>query len=174
MPDDESKKSSQTTKGPLESGPFLHSWGSAQGRNRTADTGIFNPLLYRLSYLGNHHSGCPVRRRGTSLISRRASTKKSMPPIALVFFSFGPAAGVSRRAVRHGCTPFRRSRACLRLGDGRWSACDEPRTHPTSHEYFVGRMQQEAARRRLDDQAAHGHATHRRECHLRSRRAGGA
>lgn len=22
-----------------------------QGRNRTADTGIFNPLLYRLSYL---------------------------------------------------------------------------------------------------------------------------
>lgn len=25
----------------------------AQGRNRTADTGIFNPLLYQLSYLGN-------------------------------------------------------------------------------------------------------------------------
>ena len=24
----------------------------AQGRNRTADTGIFNPLLYRLGYLG--------------------------------------------------------------------------------------------------------------------------
>gem|GEM_PF-1681730 len=24
----------------------------AQGRNRTTDTGIFNPLLYRLSYLG--------------------------------------------------------------------------------------------------------------------------
>ncbi|CAE6961610.1 conserved protein of unknown function [Ectopseudomonas oleovorans] len=24
----------------------------AQGRNRTADTGIFNPLLYQLSYLG--------------------------------------------------------------------------------------------------------------------------
>ena len=24
----------------------------AQGRNRTADTRIFNPLLYRLSYLG--------------------------------------------------------------------------------------------------------------------------
>jgi hypothetical protein len=24
----------------------------AQGQNRTADTGIFNPLLYRLSYLG--------------------------------------------------------------------------------------------------------------------------
>ena len=29
----------------------------AQGRNRTADTGIFNPLLYRLSYLGN---GAPL------------------------------------------------------------------------------------------------------------------
>ena len=32
-------------------------WGfsvfGAQRRNRTADTGIFNPLLYRLSYLGN-------------------------------------------------------------------------------------------------------------------------
>ena len=26
---------------------------SAQGRNRTADTGIFSPLLYQLSYLGN-------------------------------------------------------------------------------------------------------------------------
>ena len=25
---------------------------SAQGRNRTSDTGIFNPLLYQLSYLG--------------------------------------------------------------------------------------------------------------------------
>jgi hypothetical protein len=25
----------------------------AQGQNRTADTRIFNPLLYRLSYLGN-------------------------------------------------------------------------------------------------------------------------
>ncbi len=27
--------------------------GGAQGRNRTADTGIFNPLLYQLSYLGD-------------------------------------------------------------------------------------------------------------------------
>ncbi len=31
----------------------LKTKGGAQGRNRTADTGIFNPLLYRLSYLGN-------------------------------------------------------------------------------------------------------------------------
>ena len=28
----------------------------AQGRNRTADTGIFNPLLYQLSYLGAFHA----------------------------------------------------------------------------------------------------------------------
>ena len=27
-------------------------WSGAQGQNRTADTWIFNPLLYRLSYLG--------------------------------------------------------------------------------------------------------------------------
>ena len=28
----------------------------AQGRNRTTDTRIFNPLLYRLSYLGIRYS----------------------------------------------------------------------------------------------------------------------
>ena len=31
---------------------LLAYWNGAQGRNRTADTGIFNPLLYQLSYLG--------------------------------------------------------------------------------------------------------------------------
>ena len=31
---------------------FLNFKSGAQGRNRTADTGIFSPLLYRLSYLG--------------------------------------------------------------------------------------------------------------------------
>ena len=40
----------------LESGeePIDGFWGKngAQRRNRTTDTGIFNPLLYRLSYLG--------------------------------------------------------------------------------------------------------------------------
>ena len=51
-----------TTKSPHWAG-FLWDFGwfwhhlklidGAQGRNRTADTGIFNPLLYRLSYLGN-------------------------------------------------------------------------------------------------------------------------
>ena len=35
-------------KRPTENGWALNSGGS--GRNRTADTGIFNPLLYRLSY----------------------------------------------------------------------------------------------------------------------------
>lgn len=29
----------------------------AQGRNRTTDTGIFSPLLYRLSYLGTKMAG---------------------------------------------------------------------------------------------------------------------
>ena len=28
--------------------------GGAQGQNRTAHTGIFSPLLYRLSYLGTN------------------------------------------------------------------------------------------------------------------------
>jgi hypothetical protein len=31
-----------------------------QGRNRTADTGIFNPLLYQLSYLALDSSGVPA------------------------------------------------------------------------------------------------------------------
>ena len=31
---------------------FRRTLGGAQRRNRTADTGIFSPLLYRLSYLG--------------------------------------------------------------------------------------------------------------------------
>ena len=37
------------TKKPCECGALDN---GAQGRNRTADTGIFNPLLYQLSYLG--------------------------------------------------------------------------------------------------------------------------
>ncbi len=35
-------------------GPTVGSNG-AQGRNRTSDTRIFNPLLYQLSYLGIRH-----------------------------------------------------------------------------------------------------------------------
>ena len=30
----------------------LRYFSGAEGRNRTVDTGIFSPLLYRLSYLG--------------------------------------------------------------------------------------------------------------------------
>ena len=39
--------------GPLAGKPLeIQGFLSAQGRNRTADTRIFNPLLYQLSYLG--------------------------------------------------------------------------------------------------------------------------
>ena len=35
---------------------------SAEGQNRTADTRIFSPLLYRLSYLGPiKNKVCPIR-----------------------------------------------------------------------------------------------------------------
>ena len=34
----------------------------AQGRNRTTDTRIFNPLLYQLSYLGPVSAGGPADR----------------------------------------------------------------------------------------------------------------
>ncbi len=34
--------------------PFKY---GAQEQNRTADTGIFSPLLYRLSYLGSNNRG---------------------------------------------------------------------------------------------------------------------
>ncbi len=33
--------------------PFVALQNGAQRQNRTADTGIFSPLLYLLSYLGN-------------------------------------------------------------------------------------------------------------------------
>ena len=37
--------------GPGKSGPLAGSRWNGQGRNRTADTRIFSPLLYQLSYL---------------------------------------------------------------------------------------------------------------------------
>ena len=41
--------------------------GGAQGRNRTTDTRIFSPLLYRLSYLGfGVHCDVPYRDAGDS------------------------------------------------------------------------------------------------------------
>ena len=36
---------------------FAEDFNGAQGQNRTADTRIFNPLLYRLSYLGTRQKG---------------------------------------------------------------------------------------------------------------------
>jgi hypothetical protein len=38
-----------------------------QGRNRTVDTRIFNPLLYQLSYLAT--SCCPVKASGGGIIA---------------------------------------------------------------------------------------------------------
>jgi hypothetical protein len=40
-----------------------------QGRNRTADTGIFNPLLYQLSYLAMVRCGAGKRREGSRIKS---------------------------------------------------------------------------------------------------------
>ena len=40
----------------------MQSLFGAQNRNRTSDTGIFSPLLYRLSYLGKNQAGhCGTR-----------------------------------------------------------------------------------------------------------------
>ncbi len=50
----------KTTKGlsDLSANPLILTLISgAEGRNRTADTGIFSPLLYRLSYLGKTCAG---------------------------------------------------------------------------------------------------------------------
>ncbi len=53
--------------------------GGGQGRSRTADTGIFSPLLYQLSYLAESRTGIlvgprwgvqPVTRRECNLIAR--------------------------------------------------------------------------------------------------------
>ena len=44
---------------------------SAQGRNRTSDTGIFSPLLYQLSYLGE-----PPTRKAVALLPVRAGDVK--------------------------------------------------------------------------------------------------
>jgi integrase len=43
--------------GPLNSVPASGTVQRAEGQNRTADTGIFSPLLYRLSYLGVQRYG---------------------------------------------------------------------------------------------------------------------
>ena len=52
--------------GPAQPGRWRADKGSSggdggQGRNRTADTGIFNPLLYRLSYLAEAMEGAALQ-----------------------------------------------------------------------------------------------------------------
>ena len=47
----DTEKKSQKVKTACEHSQAVDRDG-AQGQNRTADTGIFSPLLYRLSYLG--------------------------------------------------------------------------------------------------------------------------
>jgi hypothetical protein len=77
----------------------LNEINGAQGRNRTTDTRIFSPLLYRLSYLGiaslqmgrkagvieGQGSGCP------------AAVFARAPPLAGGTRSAPSGAGVSRR-----------------------------------------------------------------------------
>ena len=40
----------------------------AQRRGRTADTGIFSPLLYQLSYLGTQGQSCPKQKLRQALV----------------------------------------------------------------------------------------------------------
>ncbi len=51
---------------------YMGKRGGAQGRSRTADTGIFSPLLYQLSYLGILAGGAfrPLRRGVGGLIGK--------------------------------------------------------------------------------------------------------
>src|SRR5258706_16436445 len=53
----------------------------AQGGNSTADTGIFNPLLYQLSYLGISCDGTnvPVKMRSCNEIPRPCLAPNSRP-----------------------------------------------------------------------------------------------
>ena len=49
----------------------------AQGQNRTADTGIFNPLLYRLSYLGQTVNA-PLGTRKRAVLKRPEACESSL------------------------------------------------------------------------------------------------
>src|SRR5690606_37211277 len=48
-----------------------------QGGNRTPDTGIFNPLLYRLSYLAARGANSTALRRGRQVLLLRATAPGS-------------------------------------------------------------------------------------------------
>jgi len=68
----------------------------AQGQNRTADTGIFNPLLYQLSYLGVRPEPRRANVLGEALESRKTRAKRVAKVGGAPRFSNGPW----RRAVR--------------------------------------------------------------------------
>ncbi len=59
----------------------------AQARNRTADTGIFNPLLYQLSYLG----GCS---RGAEITLEPGTVKTARKTSAALNLAFFAACGL--------------------------------------------------------------------------------
>jgi hypothetical protein len=55
----------------------------AQGRNRTTDTRIFNPLLYRLSYLGHRSDGRLPGRWAGFMSGKRACPEGFGPEIVM-------------------------------------------------------------------------------------------
>lgn len=56
---------------------WRHSESGAQRQNRTADTGIFNPLLYRLSYLGVSQDAVEKPREARIKPARAALVKRT-------------------------------------------------------------------------------------------------
>ena len=52
-----SGQTAEIKKAPMIGAFEIH---GAQGRNRTVDTRIFSPLLYRLSYLGGSYKRAPL------------------------------------------------------------------------------------------------------------------
>ena len=68
----------QTKKAPQKVEPLFIR--GAQGRNRTTDTRIFNPLLYRLSYLGNIELLLLLSRRFQLLVSGKEARIKAIGP----------------------------------------------------------------------------------------------
>ena len=62
----------------------------AQRRNRTTDTGIFSPLLYRLSYLSIIMAGVTRFELATSYVTGRRSNQLSYTPIMVVTIGLEP------------------------------------------------------------------------------------
>jgi hypothetical protein len=74
------RKVSESNKSPARGWAFvidsIESNPGGQGRNRTVDTRIFNPLLYQLSYLAT--SCCPVRASGGGIIANSSQLAKEI------------------------------------------------------------------------------------------------